>query len=81
MLFFFLIVHRFILSHTLGIVATVIYAAFLTLSILFELNIFFVVNLPTCLSDKWAQLGCDSNSQSIPMWLQLPRSFCGALLL
>ena len=42
---------RFILSRTLGITCLLIYAVFLTIAILFELNVFYVVTLPTCPSD------------------------------
>ena len=42
---------RFILSRTLGIACLLIYAVFLSIAILFELNVFYVVTLPTCPSD------------------------------
>ena len=46
-----LILPRFILSRTLGIACLLIYAVFLSIAILFELNVFYVVTLPTCPSD------------------------------
>ena len=42
---------RFVLSRTVAFVCLVIYAVFLTISLLFELNVFFIVNKPTCASD------------------------------
>ncbi|TRY80079.1 hypothetical protein TCAL_09324 [Tigriopus californicus] len=50
-LYVILVASRFVLSRTLGFVCLVIYAIFLTISILFELNVFFVVNLPSCSSN------------------------------
>ena len=42
---------KFVLSRTVALVCLIIYAVFLTISLLFELNVFFIVNLPTCKSD------------------------------
>ncbi len=46
-------VSRFVLSRTLGVVSLVIYVLFLTVSVLFEMNVFFEVNLPMCASEKY----------------------------
>lgn len=48
LLYVILLAGRFVLSRTLGVVCLIIYSVFLTISLLFELNVFFVVNLPTC---------------------------------
>ena len=45
------LVSRFVLSRAVAFVCLVIYAAFLTIALLFELNVFFIVNLPTCPTD------------------------------
>lgn len=47
-LYAILLSSRFLLSKTLGVVCLIIYVVFLTISLLFELNVFFPVNLPTC---------------------------------
>lgn len=47
-LYVILVASRFILSRTLGFACLVIYSLFLTISLLFELNVFYDVNLPTC---------------------------------
>ena len=47
-LYVIMVASRFILSRTLGIVCLVIYTVFVTISLLFELNVFYRVNLPTC---------------------------------
>jgi Ca2+/Na+ antiporter len=47
-LYAILLASRFVLSRTLGVVCLLIYAVFLTISLLFELNVFYPVNLPTC---------------------------------
>ena len=47
-LYAILLASRFLLSKTLGVVCLIIYVVFLTISLLFELNVFFPVNLPTC---------------------------------
>ena len=47
-LYAILLASRFMLSRTLGFVCLIIYTVFLTLSLLFELNVFYEVNLPTC---------------------------------
>ena len=47
-LYSILLASRFLLSKTLGVVCFIIYVVFLTISLLFELNVFFQVNLPTC---------------------------------
>ena len=47
-LYSILLASRFLLSKTLGFVTLIIYAVFLTISLLFELNVFYDVNLPTC---------------------------------
>merc|ERR1712226_1092683 len=49
-LYCILVASRFVLSKTLGIICLAIYAVFLTISLLFELNVFYQVNLPTLLS-------------------------------
>ncbi len=49
-LYAILLASRFLLSRTLGFVCLLIYAVFLTISLLFELNVFYDVNLPTCKS-------------------------------
>ena len=51
LLYTILLAARFVLSRTLGFVCLVIYAIFVTISILFELNVFFVVNKPSCPSE------------------------------
>lgn len=51
LLYAILAASKFILSRTLGVTCLVIYAVFLTIAILFELNVFYVVTLPTCASD------------------------------
>jgi len=51
LLYTILVASRFILSRTLGIACLLIYAVFLSIAILFELNVFYVVTLPTCPSD------------------------------
>lgn len=45
---------RFMLSRTLGVVSFAIYLVFLTISILFEMNVFFDVNPPMCNSEKYS---------------------------
>ena len=50
-LYCILVASRFVLSRTLGIICLAIYAVFLTISLLFELNVFYPVNLPTCIVD------------------------------
>jgi hypothetical protein len=50
-LYCILVASRFVLSKTLGIICLAIYAVFLTISLLFELNVFYQVNLPTCIVD------------------------------
>jgi len=47
-LYTILLASRFLLSRTLGFVTLIIYSVFLTISLLFELNVFYDVNLPTC---------------------------------
>ena len=47
-LYVILVASRFLLSRTLGFVCLIIYSVFLTISLLFELNVFYPVNLPTC---------------------------------
>ena len=47
-LYSILLASRFLLSRTLGVVCLVIYCVFLTISLLFELNVFYDVNPPTC---------------------------------
>ena len=47
-LYSILLASRFLLSRTLGFVTLIIYGVFLTISLLFELNVFYEVNLPTC---------------------------------
>ena len=42
---------RFVLSRSVAFVCLIIYAVFLTISLLFELNVFFIVNKPTCHSN------------------------------
>ncbi len=42
------------LSRTLGVVSFAIYLVFLTISILFEMNVFFDVNPPMCNSEKYS---------------------------
>ena len=49
-LYTILLASRFVLSRTLGAVCLIIYAVFLTISLLFELNVFYEVNLPTCIN-------------------------------
>eukprot|EP00095_Tigriopus_kingsejongensis_P008041 maker-scaffold201_size263271-snap-gene-1.23 protein:Tk08041 transcript:maker-scaffold201_size263271-snap-gene-1.23-mRNA-1 annotation:"sodium potassium calcium exchanger 3-like isoform x1" len=51
LLYVILLASRFVLSRTLGFVCLVIYAIFLTISLLFEMNVFFLVNLPSCQSN------------------------------
>ena len=48
LLYVLLLSSRFVLSRTLGVACLIIYVIFVTISILFELNVFFVVNQPTC---------------------------------
>ena len=43
-LYVILLASRFLLSRTLGVTCLIIYLVFLTLSLLFEMNVFFVVN-------------------------------------
>ncbi len=43
-LYVILLASRFVLSRTLGVTCLVIYLVFLTLSLMFELNVFFMVN-------------------------------------
>jgi len=50
-LYCIMLASRFILSRTVAFVCLIIYAVFLTISLLFELNVFFVVNKPMCKSD------------------------------
>lgn len=50
-LYCIMLASRFILSRTVAFVCLIIYAVFLTISLLFELNVFFVVNKPMCPSD------------------------------
>lgn len=50
LLYVILLASRFLLSRTLGFVCLIIYSVFLTISLLFELNVFYDVNLPTCQS-------------------------------
>ena len=52
-LYCILLASRFVLSRTVAFVCLVIYAVFLTISLLFELNVFFIVNKPMCESDYW----------------------------
>ena len=54
-LYCIMLASRFILSRTVAFVCLIIYAVFLTISLLFELNVFFVVNKPMCESDYWNQ--------------------------
>ncbi len=42
------------LSRTLGFVSLAIYVVFLAISIMFETNVFFDVNLPMCDSSKYS---------------------------
>ena len=51
LLYVIFLVGRFVLTRTLGLVCLIIYSVFLTISILFELNVFFPVNKPTCPSN------------------------------
>ena len=48
LLYTILACNRFVLSKRVGIIALTMYACFLVISSLFELNVFFPVNLPTC---------------------------------
>lgn len=50
-LYLMMIATKFVLSKTLGVLCLVIYSIFLTVSIMFEMNVFFPVNLPMCKSD------------------------------
>ena len=50
-LYCILLVSRFVLDRTVAFVCLAVFAVFLTVSLLFELNVFFVVNLPMCPSD------------------------------
>jgi len=49
-LYVVLLAGKFELNRSMAILCLVIYLVFLTLAILFELNVFFPVNLPTCAS-------------------------------
>jgi len=51
-LYAILLASRFILSRTMGVVSLLIYLSFLTVALLFELNVFYDVNLPTCKSEE-----------------------------
>lgn len=44
-----LLINKFKLSRTVGIVCLVMYAVFLVFASVIELNTFFVVNLPVCI--------------------------------
>ena len=62
-LYSILLASRFLLSKTLGFVTLIIYAVFLTISLLFELNVFYDVNLPTCPSKfSWKK---NTNSRNL----------------
>ena len=50
-LYLILLLSKFELSRFTALVCLVIYAVFFTISVLFEMNIFWVVNDPTCPSD------------------------------
>ena len=50
-LYVILLLGKFEVTKAMGIICLVIYVVFLTISLLFELNVFFIVNLPTCSSD------------------------------
>ena len=47
-LYVILLASRFVLSKTLGVICLIIYLVFLSISLMFELNVFYPVNLPTC---------------------------------
>lgn len=47
-LYTILVITKFVITRTLGIICLVIYLAFITISLLFELNVFYYVNPPTC---------------------------------
>jgi hypothetical protein len=51
-LFVILLLCRFMLSRVLGVLCGFIYLVFVTISVLFELNVFFKVNDPMCDSDR-----------------------------
>jgi len=50
-LYSLLAVSRFTLSRTFGVVSLAIYALFISVSILFEMNVFFKANKPMCKSN------------------------------
>lgn len=50
-IYFVLIVGKFMLTKMLGLVSLALYSIFLVISILFETNVFFDVNLPMCETD------------------------------
>ena len=52
-LYLILIWGKFIITKLTGVVCLLVYSVFLSISILFELNVFFQVNLPMCESDVW----------------------------
>jgi Ca2+/Na+ antiporter len=52
LLYTILACNRFVLDKKVGIISLSMYASFLVISSLFELNVFFDVNQPTCQSDS-----------------------------
>lgn len=50
-LYVILVQGKFVITKWTGCVCLIVYSIFLTISILFELNVFFQVNLPMCESD------------------------------
>ena len=42
---------KFVLNKTVGVICLIVYGVFLAFAIMFELNVFFEVNLPTCPSN------------------------------
>ena len=51
LLYVILVWGKFVMTKLIGTICLVVYAIFLAISILFELNVFFLVNLPTCKAD------------------------------
>lgn len=45
--------NRFYLDKKVGIIALFLYCCFLVFASMFEMNVFFTVNLPTCETDYW----------------------------
>lgn len=50
-LYLILIWGKFLITKLTGVICLLVYSVFLTISILFELNVFFQVNLPMCETD------------------------------